>query len=191
MALQATVYRFPVQLSHVDRGIYETLDVRLARHPSETERFLLARLFAWCLLHEEGLEFSKGGLSSPEEPALSVRALDGQLRAWIEIGSPSAERLHKAAKAAPRVVVVTQHDPALLVAEVTGKKVHRVEAIEVVAIDPAFLDEVARHMGDRGTKLDVTVSEGELYVGIGGSSLQTSLRKVSLVAPTGSSSQLT
>lgn len=183
MALQATVYRFPVQLSHVDRGIYETLDVRLARHPSETERYLLARLFAWCLLYEEGIELSKGGLSSPEEPALSIKTLDGRLTTWIEIGNPSAERLHKAAKAAPRVVVVTQHDPALLVSEVAGQKVHKVEAIEVIALDPTFLDAVARHIGDRGTKLEVTLSEGELYVTVGGESLQTTLRRVPLVEP--------
>ncbi len=180
MALQATVYRFPVQLSHVDRGVYEALDVRMARHPSETERYLLARLVAWCLLVEEGLAFSKGGLSSPEEPALSVRTLDGRLRTWVEIGTPSAERLHKAAKAAPRVVVVTHHDPKLLVDEVADKRVHRVEEIEVVALDPAFLDGVARHIGDRGCALEVTVSDGELYVAADGEALQTTLRKVPL-----------
>jgi len=182
MALQATVYRFPVQLSHVDRGVYETLDIRFARHPSETERYLLARLFAWCLLFEEGLEVSKGGLSSPDEPALSIRSLDGRLLCWIEIGNPSADRLHKASKASPRVVVVTQHDPQLLLKEIEGKKVHKLESIEVIALDGSFLDAVAAHIGDRGTKLEVTVSEGELYVTAGGEALQTTLRRVPLLA---------
>jgi uncharacterized protein YaeQ len=113
VALQATVYRFPVQLSHVDRGVYEQLDLRVGRHPSETERYLLARIIAYCLVIESSpdvkLEFSKGGLSSPDEPALSVHTLDGRIMCWVEIGNPSPERLHKASKAAPRVVVVTQH----------------------------------------------------------------------------------
>jgi uncharacterized protein YaeQ len=186
MALQATVYRFPVQLSHVDRGVYEALDVRMARHPSETERYLLARLVAWCLLvggddaKDQLVEWSKGGLSSPDDPAITVRSLDGRLLCWVEIGNPSAERLHKASKASPRVLVVTHHDPALLVKEIEGKKVHKLEDIEVIALDPAFLDEVAGHIGDRGAPMEITISEGELYLTVAGHSLQTSLRRVSL-----------
>jgi uncharacterized protein YaeQ len=180
MAQQATVYRFNVQLSHVDRGVYDTLDLRMARHPSETERFLLTRLIAYCHLVEEGLEFSKGGLSSPDEPALSIKSLDGRQLAWIEIGNPSAERLHKAAKACKRVVVVTHHDVALLLNEVSGKKVHRVEEIEVIALEPSFLDRLARHIGDRGCAVEVTISEGELYATAGGEAIQTTLRKVTL-----------
>ena len=184
MALQATVYRFPVQLSHVDRSVYQTLDLRVGRHPSETERYLLARIIAYCLLvaddPNEKLEFSKGGLSAPEEPALSIRLLDGRLLCWIEIGSPSAERLHKVAKASPRVVVVTQHDPALLLKELAGKKIHRSEDIELYALAPAFLDAIAAHIGDRGCALEITVSEGELYVTAGGEALQTTLVRLPL-----------
>ena len=184
MALQATVYRFPVQLSHVDRGVYQTLDLRVGRHPSETERYLLARIIAYCLLVEDNpdvkLEFSKGGLSSPEEPPLSIHTLDGRLLCWVEIGNPSPERLHKVAKASPRVVVVTQHDPAFLLKELAGKKVHRIEEIEVYALEPKFLDAIAAHIGDRGCALEITVSEGELYVTAGGESLQTTLTRVPL-----------
>ena len=83
MALQGTAVRFRVELSHVDRGVFTSLDVKMARHPSENERMLLTRLFAFCLLQEEGLSFSKGGLSSPDEPALSIHTLDGRLTTWI------------------------------------------------------------------------------------------------------------
>jgi uncharacterized protein YaeQ len=180
MALNGTVYRFTVQLAHVDRGVYEKLDLRLARHPSETERYLLARLLAYCHLVEEGIEFSKGGLSSPDEPALSIKTLDGRLTTWIEIGTPSAERLHKAAKAAKRVVVMTHHDVKLLVDEITGKKVHRIEEIEVFALEPSFLDRFAHHIGDRGCAVELTITEGELYVVAGGESITTTLRRVTL-----------
>jgi uncharacterized protein YaeQ len=184
VALHATVYRFAVQLSHVDRGVYQALDLRLARHPSESERYLLARVIAYCMLVEDNpdvrLEFSKGGLSSPDEPALSMRTLDGRLQCWVEIGTPSVDRLHKAAKAAPRVVVVTQHDPALLRQEIRGKKVHRVEDIELYAPEPGFLDAIAVHIGERGCALDVTISEGELYVTAGGAALQTNIARLLL-----------
>src|SRR2546423_11211318 len=102
MALSATVYHIQIELSDVDRGVYESLDLRIARHPSESMAYLLTRTIAYALLYEEGLAFSKGGLSSTEEAPLSVRDLQGNLRAWIEIGTPSADRLHNASETTPR-----------------------------------------------------------------------------------------
>src|SRR4029079_15235310 len=102
MALGATVYHFAIELSDVDRSRYEALDLRLARHPSESMRYLLTRRLAYCLSYEDGITFSKEGISSTEEPPLAVRDPTGLLLAWIEIGTPSAERLHKASKAAKR-----------------------------------------------------------------------------------------
>ncbi|MDY7231188.1 YaeQ family protein [Hyalangium rubrum] len=100
MALSATMYHVQVNLSDVDRGVYQPLDLRLARHPSESMRYLLTRTLAYCLSYEEGISFSKGGISSTDEAPISVRDPTGVLLAWIDIGSPSAERLHKASKAA-------------------------------------------------------------------------------------------
>jgi uncharacterized protein YaeQ len=175
MALQATPYRFKVQLNHVDRGVYEALDVRMARHPSETERHLLARLLSYCIFYEQGLAFSKGGLSSPDEPPIARVEGDGSIALWIEVGSPSAERLHKASKAAERVIVVTHHDPALLQRELDGKKIHKREAIAMYALAPHFLDEIARGVGDRGAAFDLTITEGTLYVQLGDASMTGSL----------------
>ena len=79
MAQQATPLRFKVALAHVDRDVYESLDLRLAQHPSENKRYLLCRLFAYCALYEEGLAFSRGGLSSPDEAPITQRSLDGRL----------------------------------------------------------------------------------------------------------------
>lgn len=182
MALQATPYRFSVQLAHVDRSVYQELDVKMARHPSETERFLLLRLLAYCLLFEEGLAFSKGGLSSPDDPPLSVHTLDGTLTTWVEIGQPSAERLHKAAKAAPRVVLLTHIDVRLLLDGLAKEKIHKREHIEVWRLEPAFLDAVAAHVGDRGARLELTITEGQLFVGIEGETVTGALERVSLAA---------
>jgi uncharacterized protein YaeQ len=116
LALGATIHQFSVQLSHVDRGIYDSIELRVARHPSESEEFMWARVLAFCLERQEGLAFSKG-LEDPDQPALEVRDLTGGLRAWIEVGTPDAARLHRAAKAAPRVAVYTHTD-----ADATGAR---------------------------------------------------------------------
>lgn len=182
MAQQATAYRFQVQLSHVDRSVYQELDVKMARHPSETERYLLLRLLAYCFLYQEGLAFSKGGLSSPDEPPLTVRTLDGTLTTWVEIGQPSAERLHKAAKAAPRVVLFTHTDARLLLDGLANQKIHRRELVEVWRVDPGFLDAVAAQVGDRGARLELTITEAELYLGIEGETVTGTLERVSLAS---------
>ena len=164
-ALQATVYHLRIDLSDVDRGVYEALDLRLARHPSESMPYLLTRVIAYALLYEEGIAFGKG-LSTSDEPALSIRDLQGNLRAWIEIGAPTADRLHKASKASPRVVVFTQHDPRLLVKEAQTRAIHKVDRIEVYALDAAFLDEVAA-LTDRNARWTLLRTDGTLYVTAG------------------------
>ena len=175
MALTATMFRIRIDLSDVDRGVYEKLDLRVARHPSETARHMIARTLAYCLLYEEGIAFSKG-LSTRDEPALWVKDLTGEVKYWIEIGTPSADRLHRARKAVDRVAVVTHNAVGLLLAEVRGKAVHRRETIEVYSLDPAFLDQVAEAT-ERNASWEVVHSEGALYVTIGGRSIEGTLSK--------------
>src|SRR5512143_3017983 len=135
MALHAIVRRFEVALSDADRDVYDTLDLRVAQHPSESERYLVARVLARALEHAEGLEWAKGGVSDDEEPALVQRDLRGDLVAWIEIGSPTPERLHKATKRSPRVVVYTWKSG--LAEAIAERKVHRGDTIEIRELDPA------------------------------------------------------
>src|SRR5690349_14727799 len=125
MALTATVYNFDIDLADHDRGVFETLSLRVARHPSESDDYLWARVLAYALEFEEGIQFSPGGLSDPDTPAIVVRDLTGTLQAWIEIGTPDAARLHRAAKAAPRVAVYVQKDPAQFLSRLAGERIHQ------------------------------------------------------------------
>src|ERR1700723_1803399 len=115
MALGATVYSFKIELADSDRGVYVPLDLRVARHPSETEDHLLTRVLAYCLEYSEGISFSNG-LFDSDQPAIAVRDLTGQLRVWIDVGAPEAARLHRAAKLAPRVAIYTNKDAVQLAA---------------------------------------------------------------------------
>jgi uncharacterized protein YaeQ len=179
MALTATVYHLEVDLSDVDRGVYELLDLRLARHPSESMHYLLARVLAYCLFYEEGIAFSRG-LSTTDEPAVWVKDRQGNVTLWLDVGSPSAERLHKASKAAPRVVVVTQHDPRVLLDQLRGQKIHRKDELEIFALAPAFLDSLEAVV-DRNTRLALVRNEGELYVTVGDRSFAGHLARHSIV----------
>jgi len=176
MALTSTVYNFDVELADSDRGVYETLPIRAALHPSETEEYLWTRVLAYCLQYEEGLAFSKG-LSDGDEPALWVRDPDGRVRLWIEIGTPDAARLHKAAKAADRVAVYTHKDPHSLLRRLEGERIHRAEEIPVYAIDRNLLARLVEVL-DRRVKMHLAVTGGHLYVEVGGRSLEGAVEEL-------------
>jgi len=162
MALGATVYNFTVRLADADRSVYETLNLRLARHPSETAEFLVTRLLAYCLEYTEGIAWSKG-LSEPDEPAIAVRDLTGALQTWIDIGTPEAARLHKAAKAARRVVVYVHRDPESWLARIAGERIHRAEALEILAVDRPLLEAFVARL-ERRMDFDLAVADATLYL---------------------------
>jgi len=169
MALTATIYNLEIDLADADRAVYESLALRVARHPSESEEYLVTRILAYALEFREGIGFSSG-LSDPDEPAISVRDLTGTIQSWIEIGTPDAARLHKASKAAPRVVVYTHKDPAQLVNRLSGERIHRVEELEVYAVDRRLIGELAARL-DRRTAFGLSISGGDLYISIGADTL--------------------
>jgi uncharacterized protein YaeQ len=165
MALTATIYNFDIELADTDRHVYESLALRVARHPSESEDYLVARLLAYLLEYREGIVFSPG-ISTPEEPAVAIRDLTGATVAWIEVGTPDADRLHKAAKMATRVVVYTHKDPAQFVKQLAGRRIHNAEALELYALDRALVSALAARL-ERRLALSVSVSARELFVSIG------------------------
>lgn len=182
MAIKATVYHWQVTLSDVDRGVYEAIDLRLARQPSESMRYLLTRAIAYCLCYEEGIGFSKEGIASTDEPPLAVRDGSGAIRTWIEIGAPSAERLHKAGKSAARVALFTHVELSNLWREARSRPVYNIEEIEVWRLEPGFLDALDAKV-DRNTKFELVHSGGELYVTVGGETLQGAIGRHKLVPP--------
>ena len=178
MALTSTMYAFDIALATVDRGVYESLEFRMAMHPSESAEYFVARLLAYCLEYTEGIAFSRG-ISDPDEPPLSVRDLTGSLKVWIELGAPDAARLHKASKAAPRVAVYTHRDPASLRRQWDGEKIHRAEQIELYALDRDLIDAIAEKL-DRRMKLELSVTDGTIFVNVAGATLSGTVQRLSV-----------
>ncbi len=165
MALTATIYTIDIDLADSDRAVYETLALRVARQPSESAEYLVARVLAYAIEFAPGIEFSRG-ICDPDDPAIAVRDLTGALRAWIDIGSPDAARLHKASKLAPRVAVYTHKDVGQVVRNLAGERIHRVEALELYAIDRPLVAAVAARL-ERRMAFGLSINERELYISIG------------------------
>mgnify|MGYP000925309763 CR=1 FL=1 len=161
-----TVYRFRIELSDVDRGVYETLDLRTALHPSETPAYLVTRVLAFALNAGEGLVFSPGGLSDPDAPTLRIDdPVGGGTKLWIEIGNPSARKLHKASKAAELVKVYTYKDPKLLLKEIAAGDVHRARELVVTSFDPRFLERLTQDLR-KDNPWSLIVTDGILTVNL-------------------------
>ena len=163
------MYVFTVRLADADRAIYETLVLRVAQHPSESPEYLVARVMAYCLEYVEGISFSKG-LSDPDEPAILVRDLTGLIQTWIEVGMPEAARLHRAAKAARRVVVYVHREMEAWLARLAGEHIHRAEALEIYVLDRDLVAQVVARLARR-MEFDLSVSERSLYVSMGDTTL--------------------
>lgn len=166
MALTATIYSFDTELADIDRGVYQTLSLRMARQPSETLEYMLTRFLAYCLEYTEGIAFTEG-VAAGDEPAVLVRDLTGRVTAWVEVGMPDAPRVHRGSKLAGRVAVYTHRNIQKVLAELSGKKIHRAEAIPVYEFGRGFVEQVAAVV-QRREKVTLSINEREMYLDVGG-----------------------
>jgi uncharacterized protein YaeQ len=178
MALTSTVFAFDIDLSDLDREVFENLSLRVARHPSESDEFLAARVLAYCLEYADGITFSRG-LSDPDDPPLMIRDLTGALTTWIDIGTPTAERLHRASKAAPRVALYVHKDPRQWLAGLRGSTIHRREALMVRVFEPRFVQAFASRL-KRRMSMAVTISDGQMTLAFDDGNIEGEIGRLEL-----------
>jgi len=104
LALKPIIYKIRINLSDLDRNYYDTLNLILAQHPSETLERMMVRVLAFCINAQEFLVFTKG-LCAVEEPDIWARTLDDRISLWIDVGEPSLERIKKARRLSPVVKI--------------------------------------------------------------------------------------
>jgi uncharacterized protein YaeQ len=165
MAQTATIYNMSIDLSNVDRGVYEKIELRIARQPSETTEYMLLRMLAYCMEYQEGIALTEG-VASGDEPAILVRDLTGRIIAWIEVGLPDASRLHRGSKLAGRAAVYTHRGP-LLMRQLAGEKIHKAESVRIYVLDSDFIDEISAVI-DRRCSIAMSITEQQIYLTIDG-----------------------
>jgi uncharacterized protein YaeQ len=169
MALKATIFKAAVQVADVERGYYAGHALTLARHPSETDERMMVRLLAFALNAHEHLGFG-AGLSSDEEPHLSLADLTGEIQLWIEVGLPDEKRVRRACGRARRVVVYSYGRGAAKWWEEVGDSVSRSANLRVVELPEAATRELAA-LAQRNMALDCTVNDGQAWVSDGARSV--------------------
>ncbi|NVN90361.1 MAG: YaeQ family protein [Desulfuromonadales bacterium] len=174
MALPSTIYKTNIQLADIDRGVYETLQTTVARHPSETEERLVARLLAYALFHEQELLFTKG-ICKGDEPDLWSKGPDGRVLLWVEVGLPEPERLIKASRHAERVALLACGSSLPNWERQHFAKLAAVTNLTILTLDQEFINRLVAHV-ERSITWDITITEETLYLQIAEESLGTPLQ---------------
>jgi uncharacterized protein YaeQ len=170
-----SLFKFQIELSDVARARYETIEFRAAQHPSESMPYFLTRVLAFALNFEDDLTFAPTGLHDPDAAAIHIPDHSGGFKTLIEIGSPSARKLHKATKTAKIVKVYTYKNPQTLIDEIIKEKVHRASEIEVFSLELNFLSEIEGHL-KLNNRWGILFNDGTISVQVGDHSMSGELR---------------
>jgi uncharacterized protein YaeQ len=168
MALKATICKATLEIADMDRALYATHALTLARHPSETDERMMVRLLAFALQvptddHDGALEFARG-LADAEEPDLWQHSLDGQLRHWMEVGQPDERRLSRACGRADRVTLYVYSNAAPIWWAGLKNKVARLSNLAVWQL-PAAQSQALAALAARSMQFQITVQDGTVWVG--------------------------
>ena len=174
MALPSTIYRVTIKLADIDRGVYETLQATVARHPSETEERLVARLLAYALFFEPELAFTKG-ISAVDEPDLWVKGPDDRVLLWVEVGIPESDRLIKASHHSERIALVACGKTFLVWEQQHLPKLENILNLTIISFEQSFINLLASKLV-RSINWEITITDGNLYINVGEETFETVLQ---------------
>ncbi len=162
MALKATIFKAELAVSDIDRGVYGTYPLTIARHPSETDERMMVRVLAFALNAHERLEFGKG-ISNEDEPALWRRDLTGAVEQWIDVGLPEERLLRRACGKANEVILYTYGGRGVDVWwQANERDLNKLDRLSVYDVPSEASRELAL-MAARSMALNVTIQEGQVF----------------------------
>lgn len=161
MAAKATIYKASLNIADMDRNYYAEHNFTLAKHPSENDLRLMVRLAAFILNADEKLLFSKG-ISQDDEPDLWQKALDGEIKLWIDLGQPDEKRIRKACGRSEKVIIYTyQEGSASAWWKQVGKSLERFKNLSVVHLN---IEGEIELLAQRTMSLQCNISDYELTI---------------------------
>ncbi|SFN28322.1 Uncharacterized conserved protein YaeQ, suppresses RfaH defect [Formivibrio citricus] len=163
MALKATICKADLQIADMDRHYYGSHSLTIARHPSENDERMMARILAFALNASESLAFTKG-LCDTDEPDLWQKDLTGAIELWIELGQPDEKRLRQiCAKSAQVIVYCYSGRSAEIWWEQIKGKAQRFDNLRVCNLPPADVQAIAA-LAQRSMQLQCTIQDGQVWL---------------------------
>ena len=162
MALKATIYKAELQIADLDRHVYGDHALTIARHPSETDERMMARVLAYALHVQDGIAFTKG-LFDVDEPDVWVKNLAGEITLWIDLGQPDDVRIRRACGRAGQVVVLCYGSSCALWWKQIASKLTRFDNLSVLQL-PADTSQALAALAERSMRLQCMVQDGEIWI---------------------------
>lgn len=175
MALKPTIYKFRISLSDTNRDLYDSTQLTVAQHPSETVPRMMARILAFCVKWQPDLALTKG-LSTTEEPDLWVKSLDDQILLWVDIGEPALDRMKKACRLAKEVDVFSFNSKSEVWWDQIKNKAHQYDA-NIYRFDWNGIEALSETI-ERSMDLSVMITGDSLFVDSDKGSVEISLESL-------------
>jgi len=168
MAQKATIYKVELSVADMDRHYYETHNLTVAKHPSETDERLMVRILAFALNAHEHLEFTRG-LSTDDEPDIWQKSLSGELELWVALGLPGEKIVRQSCGKANEVIIYCYGgSPAELWWEKIKNSTTRFDNLQVINFSKKDTSELGKQ-ANRLMKLQVNIQDGDVMVSVDGS----------------------
>ena len=165
MAQKATIYKVELSVSDMDRHYYETHNLTVAKHPSETDERLMVRILAFALNAHEQLEFTRG-LSTDDEPDIWQKSLSGEIELWVTLGQPSEKIMRQSCGKANAVLIYCYGGST---AELWWEKIKnsttRFDNLQVTNFSKKDTTALGA-MASRLMKVQVNIQDGEVMVSV-------------------------
>ena len=171
MAVKPTIYKLRIALSDLERHYYDSLNLTIALHPSETQERMVARALAFCLNAQPDLSFTKG-LSAIEEPDIWVKLMDDTIDLWIDVGEPSADRVKKASRQAGSVMVYSFNSKSDVWWDQLKSKL-KFSNVSIMRFDYSQIETLASHL-ERTSDWSVTITGQSAYIATPGGEVDVS-----------------
>lgn len=175
MAINSTINKISLNIADMDRHYYETHELTVAQHPSETDFRFMMRMIAFMANANENLAFTKG-LCVDDEPEIWQKSLTDEIELWVDFGQLDEKRIRKACGRAKQVIVYTYNQrKAKVWWEQNKNKLERHKNLNVLHIDA----EGAEVFVDRNMNLQCNIEDSEIYLSSAESSLDIRIKAYS------------
>jgi uncharacterized protein YaeQ len=168
MAQKATIYKVELSVSDMDRHYYETHNLTVAKHPSETDERLMVRILSFALNAHEQLEMTRG-LSTDDEPDIWQKSLSGELELWVALGLPSEKAVRQSCGKSNEVIIYSYGGRA---ADLWWEKIKnsttRFDNLQVLNFSEEHTNALEK-FASRTMKLQVNIQDGDVMLSAGDS----------------------
>jgi uncharacterized protein YaeQ len=165
MALKATINKATIHLSDMDRHYYDTLQLTIAQHPSETDCRMMVRLIAFVLNANEHLQFGKG-VSDEDEAAIWQINYSDVIELWIELGQIDEKRIKRACNRSQQTKLYCYGSSVNTWWSQIKNKMRQFEQLTIEQFSPETTNALEK-LASRSMEFQCSIQDGQLWLTAG------------------------